>query len=81
LVIPKNYTRDPDKTVNWWWNIVPVHEECHTQAHTMRDRLILELARRISTDYLKEPENVATGLLWLEEQIALEGLKIDVRLP
>jgi hypothetical protein len=81
LVIPRNYTRDKEKTVNWWWNIVPVHEGCHTEAHTMRDQLILELARRISTDYLKEAENVATGLLWLQEQIALEDLKVAVRLP
>jgi len=77
LIIPRNYTRDLDKTVNWWWNLVPVHELCHKEAHgkLMRARLARYLARQIGNG------NEAVGLEWLKEQVILEELKFEVHLP
>lgn len=84
LIIPKNYTHDKEKTVNWWWNLVPVHNGCHNSlAHgkAMREKLTLALARLISDHYLEGPEDVREGMAWLRQQIELEELKVPVHLP
>lgn len=62
---------------------MPVHSYgCHLWAHGHRDELILELAERVSRDYLQVPDwEIQAGLDWLREQIELEGLVVHVSLP
>ena len=85
LLIPRNYTRNVDRTVNWYWNLVPVHQECHKEAHgkELKDRLILKQAELIGRHILHEENDMAAqfGLAWILEQIQLEGLKIHIPLP
>ena len=78
FVIPKNYTRNRDRTVDWWWNVAPVDQDCHPAAHGMRDELILRLCYRIAETNLVTP---IWGMKWLKEQVEMENFKIYISFP
>lgn len=83
LIIPRGYTRDLDRNVHWFWNLVPAHPGCHLLAHSreLRDDIILKQAELIGWHILHESDAQAAGLAWLQEQIDLEGLKTHIPLP
>ena len=79
LVIPRNY----GVRVDSWWNLVPLHEECHKAAHAGgRDQLIEYLYLLLSVNYLKlpDPDRVA-GKAALQELVDSLHLKVHVPLP
>ena len=85
LIIPRSYTRDRDRTVNWYWNLIPVDQSCHELAHSkdMKDRLVLEQARLIGLHILGDDTEIATqtGLAWIAGEILREGLRVPISLP
>jgi len=84
LVIPRNYTRNVDRTVNWFWNLIPVQGTCHKEAHgkELRDALIRKQAELIGLYILHEEHvPILCGLQWISDQIQLECLKVHIPLP
>lgn len=83
LIIPRNYTRDIDRTVNWFWNLIPVQSTCHEEAHgkELRELLIRKQAELIGRHILHEEDMpVELGLQWIGDQIQLECLKTHIPL-